>query len=84
MPHACSIRNDFEQPIVLFSAYLTPELKATCRELGIHPVDKLNGEELVVTCWDLLEEKAPVVAGSRPAGDWSWAQVEHGPFPAGA
>ncbi len=49
------IRNDFDQPIVLFSAYLSPELKATCRELGVHAVDKINGEELVVTCYELLD-----------------------------
>jgi CheY-like chemotaxis protein len=50
------VRNGFEPPIVLFSAYLTPELKATCREIGVYPVDKLNGEELVVTCYELLED----------------------------
>jgi CheY-like chemotaxis protein len=55
------VRNGFEAPIVLFSAYLTPELKATCRELGLHPVDKINGEELVVTCYELLEETEPVL-----------------------
>jgi two-component system response regulator MprA len=54
------VRNGFEPPIVLFSAYLTQELKTTCRELGLHPVDKINGEELVVTCYELLEETEPV------------------------
>jgi CheY-like chemotaxis protein len=49
------LRNGFSTPIVLFSAYLSPELKATCRELGVHPVDKINGEELIVTCYELLE-----------------------------
>ena len=54
------VRNGFDKPIVLFSAYLTPELKATCRELGLHPIDKMNGEELVLICWELLEETEPV------------------------
>src|SRR3954468_9234714 len=54
------LRNQFEAPIVIFSAYLTPELKETCRELGLHAVDKINTEELVVTCYELLErERVP-------------------------
>ncbi len=36
-------------PIVLFSAYLTAELRQECRVLGIHPVDKINWEKLL-TC----------------------------------
>jgi CheY-like chemotaxis protein len=55
------VRNGFEPPIVLFSAYLTPELKATCREIGVYPVDKINGEELVLTCYELLEEPVPTL-----------------------
>ena len=54
------LRNQFEPPIVIFSAYLTPELKQTCRELGLLAVDKINSEELVVTCYELLErERVP-------------------------
>ena len=49
------LRNHFARPIVIFSAYLTPELKQTCRELGLHAVDKISMEELVVTCYELLE-----------------------------
>jgi chemotaxis response regulator CheB len=49
------LRNNFERPIVIFSAYLTPELKQTCRELGLQAVDKISMEELVVTCYELLE-----------------------------
>ena len=49
------LRNHFARPIVIFSAYLTPELKQTCRELGFHAVDKISMEELVVTCYELLE-----------------------------
>ena len=52
------LRNGFTAPIVLFSAYLSPELKQTCRELGLLAVDKINGEELVVTCYELLESQA--------------------------
>jgi hypothetical protein len=51
------LRNHFEPPIVIFYAYLTPELKETCRELGLHAVDKINTEELVVTCHELLERE---------------------------
>ncbi|MGZ8693951.1 MAG: response regulator [Gaiellaceae bacterium] len=54
------LRNRFEPPIVIFSAYLTPELKETCRELGLQAVDKISMEELVVTCYELLErERVP-------------------------
>jgi CheY-like chemotaxis protein len=48
-------RDGFQSPIVLFSAYLTPELKEDCRALGLHAVDKINWEELVLTCRELLE-----------------------------
>jgi CheY-like chemotaxis protein len=53
------VRDGFPSPIVLFSAYLTPELKEDCRSLGLHSVDKINFEELVLTCEELLDEKAP-------------------------
>ncbi len=54
------LRNRFEPPMVIFSAYLTPELKETCRELGLQAVDKISMEELVVTCYELLErERVP-------------------------
>ena len=49
------LRNHFARPIVIFSAYLTPELKQSCRELGLQAVDKISMEELVVTCYELLE-----------------------------
>ena len=49
------LRNNFDRPIVIFSAYLTPELKQTCRELGFRAVDKISMEELVATCYELLE-----------------------------
>jgi CheY-like chemotaxis protein len=52
-------RNNFPAPIVLLSAYLTPELRRECTELGMHAVDKIDGEELVVTCHELFAA-APV------------------------
>jgi CheY-like chemotaxis protein len=54
------LRNNFSPPIIIFSAYLTGELKQTCRELGFQAVDKISMEELVVTCYELLErERVP-------------------------
>jgi CheY-like chemotaxis protein len=53
------VRDGFSSPIVLFSAYLTPELREDCRSLGLHAVDKINFEELVLTCEELLDEKSP-------------------------
>ena len=53
------VRDGFSAPIVLFSAYLTPELREDCHSLGLHAVDKINFEELVLTCEELLEEKSP-------------------------
>ena len=49
------VRDGFSSPIVLFSAYLTPELREDCRALGLHAVDKINWEELVLTCTELYE-----------------------------
>jgi CheY-like chemotaxis protein len=49
------LRDGFSSPIVLFSAYLTPEMKEDCRALGLHAVDKINWEELVLTCRELLD-----------------------------
>src|SRR5918996_6025955 len=49
------VRDGFQAPIVLFSAYLTPELREDCRVLGLHPVDKINFEELILTCTELYE-----------------------------
>jgi CheY-like chemotaxis protein len=51
------LRDGFQSPIVLFSAYLTPELREDCRAFGLHPVDKINFEELVLTCTELVEQK---------------------------
>jgi CheY-like chemotaxis protein len=56
------VRDGFKSPIVLFSAYLTPELKEDCRALGLHAVDKINWEELVLTCRKLLESHQRAVA----------------------
>jgi CheY-like chemotaxis protein len=53
------VRDGFGSPIVLFSAYLTPELREDCRALGMHAVDKINWEELVLTCRELLEAREP-------------------------
>jgi len=52
------LRNDFKAPIVIFSAYLSPDLRQVCDELGLHPVDKISSEELVATCCTLLETEA--------------------------
>jgi CheY-like chemotaxis protein len=49
------VREGFASPIVVFSAYLTRELKEDCRALGLHAVDKINWEELLLTCEELLE-----------------------------
>jgi CheY-like chemotaxis protein len=48
------LREGFPSPIVIFSAYLTRELKDDCRALGLHAVDKINWEELLLTCRELL------------------------------
>lgn len=53
------VRDGFGAPIVLFSAYLTPELKEDCHALGLHAVDKINWEELVLTCRELFESQQP-------------------------
>jgi CheY-like chemotaxis protein len=45
-------------PTVLFTAYLVDELKATCDELGIVAVDKINWDELVLRCRELWERRA--------------------------
>jgi CheY-like chemotaxis protein len=49
------VREGFASPIVIFSAYLTRELKEDCRAFGLHAVDKINWEELLLTCEELLE-----------------------------
>jgi CheY-like chemotaxis protein len=56
------VRDGFRSPIVLFSAYLTPELREDCRVLGLHPVDKINFEELILTCTELVEQLAVLPA----------------------
>jgi CheY-like chemotaxis protein len=48
------LREGFASPIVIFSAYLTRELKDDCLALGLHAVDKINWDELVLTCNELL------------------------------
>lgn len=51
------VRDGFPSPIIIFSAYLTRELKDDCRALGLHAVDKINWEELLLTCRELVEAK---------------------------
>ena len=51
------VREGFPSPIVIFSAYLTRELKDDCHALGLHAVDKINWEELLLTCRELLESQ---------------------------
>jgi CheY-like chemotaxis protein len=48
------VREGFASPIVIFSAYLTRELKDDCHALGLRAVDKINWDELVLTCRELL------------------------------
>jgi CheY-like chemotaxis protein len=48
------LREGFASPVVIFSAYLTHELKDDCHALGLHAVDKINWEELLLTCRELL------------------------------
>jgi CheY-like chemotaxis protein len=45
-------------PTILFTAYLVDELKATCDDLGVVAVDKINWEELVLRCRELWERRA--------------------------
>ena len=45
-------------PTILFTAYLVDELKATCDDLGIVAVDKINWDELVLRCRELWERRA--------------------------
>ena len=48
---ACQLLEEgCEAPIVLFSAYIDPELRARCEALGLTPVDKLDWHGLVETC----------------------------------
>ena len=43
----------YPAPIILFSAYLDPALRAECESLGVVHVDKLNWPHLVDTCVQL-------------------------------
>jgi CheY-like chemotaxis protein len=45
-------------PTILFTAYLVDELKATCDDLGVVAVDKINWDELVLRCRELWERRA--------------------------
>jgi CheY-like chemotaxis protein len=45
-------------PTILFTAYLVDELKATCDDLGLVAVDKINWDELVLRCRELWERRA--------------------------
>ena len=43
----------YPAPIILFSAYLDPALRAECESLGLVHVDKLDWPQLVDTCVQL-------------------------------
>ena len=43
----------YPSPIILFSAYLDPQLRAECESLGVVHVDKLDWPQLVDTCVQL-------------------------------
>ncbi len=45
-------------PTILFTAYLVDELKATCDDLGVVAVDKINWDELVLRCRELWQRRA--------------------------
>jgi CheY-like chemotaxis protein len=45
-------------PTILFTAYLVDELKATCDDLGVVAVDKINWDELVLCCRKLWKRRA--------------------------
>jgi CheY-like chemotaxis protein len=58
------IEEGFSAPVILFSAYLDPELRTECHLLGLIPVDKINWVELVLTCKALCSNSRLV--GARP------------------
>ena len=45
----------FRRPIILYSAYLTPQIEATAEELGVWAVAKEDVEELMDTLQDVTE-----------------------------
>lgn len=61
----CLIQEGISVPVILFSAHLDVELRTECHLLGLIPVDKINLDELVLTC-DALWSKSPRFAGVRP------------------
>jgi len=61
----CLIEEGLSVPVILFSAHLDVELRTECHLLGLIPVDKINVDELVLTC-DSLWSKSPRFAEVRP------------------
>lgn len=51
------VRDGYPAALIVFSAYLSPVLRAVCRSLGAVPVDKINWQELVLCCRSLDEER---------------------------
>jgi DNA-binding response OmpR family regulator len=45
-------------PTILFTAHLVAELKASCDDLGVVAVDKINWDELLLRCRELWERRA--------------------------
>ena len=54
-------------PTILFTAYLVDELKATCDDLGVIAVDKINWDELVLRCRALWERRAEARSNASKA-----------------
>jgi len=80
-------------PTILFTAYLVAELKATCDDLGVVAVDKMNWDELVLRCRELWEKRPrgtdrASAAGRRnlplPLEAGRPSVSSFGPLPAGA
>lgn len=46
---------EFRRPIILYSAYLTPQIEAIAEELGVWAVAKEDIEELMETLQDVTE-----------------------------
>jgi CheY-like chemotaxis protein len=80
-------------PTILFTAYLVAELKATCDDLGVVAVDKINWDELVLRCRELCEKNSDAsgsASARRPRnrllqlGTGRPSENPFGPLPAGA
>ena len=46
-PFRARFRNGFEKPIVLFSAYVGPDLQTAVRELDLNPVSKVDTQAVI-------------------------------------